>query len=305
MTAVRYPFEVTNNKMIKTPGSTFSTLLVYGWSNYYNGPSNAGADPDLGCRRYRESSSLPYVYQCVAGDNGPVLISGNTITLQSSPADVVSAIEVATYDGGLNQAVVAGNVVSGRAYAGIRRYAYGHDTIVMDNDFSGLQAAHQLSIQSADSVVAGNVLGPVEPYTGWTATVPQPAVLLYSGNFYPGFSPMPFPTENCVLMQNDYRLTGLSQGAILLASRAELRYPTGAGSEVKNNIVFESGRFPGDTDALTQVTLLDEITNPDTGLPYVHDNRVVGLDAIGLDDPGIGAAVRRVLAIRKALGARR
>ena len=118
---------------------------------------------------------------------------------------------------------------------------------------------------------------------------------------------MPRPAENCVIMQNDYRLTGVERGAILLASRAELRYPTGAGTEVKNNLIFESGRFPrGSGGPLQHVIELNVLTNPETGLPYVHDNRIVGQSANGLDDPGIGPAIQKVNAIRRMLeGGRR
>jgi hypothetical protein len=105
-----------------------------------------------------------------------------------------------------------------------------------------------------------------------------------------------------VIVQNDYRLTGVQSGAILLASRAELRYPTGAGTEVTNNLIFESGGFPpGTGGALQQVIELNILTNPATGLPYVYDNRIVGQSAEGLDDPGIGQAIAKVHAIRRSL----
>ena len=50
---VRYPFQVTNNTMFKTPGGTVTgqTLAVYGWGSYYNGPAGADpGDPDIGFR---------------------------------------------------------------------------------------------------------------------------------------------------------------------------------------------------------------------------------------------------------------
>jgi hypothetical protein len=71
---------------------------------------------------------------------------------------------------------------------------------------------------------------------------------------------------------------------------------------VKNNLIFETGRFPRGTGGpLQQVIELNVMTNPDTGLPYVHDNRIVGQSANGLDDPGIGPAIQKVNAIRKML----
>jgi hypothetical protein len=74
---------------------------------------------------------------------------------------------------------------------------------------------------------------------------------------------------------------------------------------VKNNLIFESGSFPpGTGGAARQVTELNIMINPDTGLPYVHDNRIVGVSARGREDPGIGQAVARVNAIRKMLADR-
>ncbi len=290
---VRHPFQVTNNTMFKTPGGTATgqTLAVYGWANYYNVPAGADPDnPDLGCRAYTVGGVTRY--QCVEGDNGPVLIRGNTIHVATSPDAVVTAIDVGTTDGGLNGAIVAGNTVSGTTYAGLRRYGYGRGVTILDNDFSGLEAVHQMSIQAPDALVAGNTLGAIVPYSGWVWGVPQPAVLVFSGNFYPDWTPMPRPTENCILLKNDYRLTKVVSGAILLASRAELRYPNGVGNEVKNNLIFESGGFPrGTGGALRQVFELNVLTNPDTGLPYVHDNRIVGQSANGLEDPGVSEAI--------------
>lgn len=299
--AVRYPFEVTNNRMLKTPGGTLTTLAVYGWANYYNTAAGADpSDPDIGCRRY-VVGGVPR-YQCVGGDNGPVFITGNRISVDTPMEAVVSAIELGIYDSGVNDAVVAGNSVSGTTYAGLRTYGYMRGAAILDNDFSGLQAAHQIVFQATDSVVAGNILGPILPYGGWVTSLPQPALLINSANFNPGFSPMPRPTENCVFMQNDYRLTGVERGAILLASRAELRYPTGAGTEVKNNLIFETGRFPRGTGGpLQQVMELNIMVNPATGLPYVYNNRIVGQSAEGLEDPGIGPAIRKINAIRRML----
>jgi hypothetical protein len=299
---VRFPFEITNNTMIKTPGSTGDTLIVWGWQNYYNGLAGADlTDPDLGCRRFRESASYPWRYQCVSGDNGPVLISGNSISIEDNPGAITSAITLAWGDSGLNHAIVSGNTLSGTCYAGIRQFGYGREMTIVDNDLSEILADLPIIVSAGDTVVAYNVLGPVLPYE-MPLGLPQPAVLLTSANFYSGNSPMPRPTESCVIMQNDYRKTGISMGAILLASRAETWYPTGVGTEVKNNVIFESGNFPpGTGGASNQVTLLNVMINPDTGLPYVHDNRIIGLSAAGLNDPGIGQIVKRINEIRKML----
>jgi hypothetical protein len=159
-----------------------------------------------------------------------------------------------------------------------------------------------LYIGASETIAAGNVLGPILALDGWPAEVPQPALFIDSLNFYPANSPMPHPTADCVVMDNDYRRTGAARGAILLASQAELQAYADVGSEVKDNLVFETGQFPrGTGGAWSQVTVLDDLINPETGMPYVHDNRIVGLPASGLSDPGIGQAVARVKALRKTL----
>jgi hypothetical protein len=40
--------------------------------------------------------------------------------------------------------------------------------------------------------------------------------------------------------------------------------------------------------------------NPATGMPYVHDNRVIGLPARRIAHPGIGQLVHTILQLRKA-----
>lgn len=294
----RQPWEATGNVMVKTAGSTsWSTVTAYGWANYYMDPAIPNADAELGCRRYRESAALPYIYQCAPGDNGPVLIAGNTIIIDSP--DAGEAIDLGVGDGGLNHAVVVSNILKGQTAWGITRYPWGHDTAILNNDLSGLKAAIGMDIEAADTFVAGNVMGTIEPLE-MALGLPTPALMLYSAQYYAARTPKPRPVENCVIMWNDYRLSGAEGGTILLASRMELE--GAAGGEVKNNIVFESGGFPpGTGDAFDHVTLLDEMINPATGLPYVHDNRIIGLPAAGLEDPGVGRAVRRINEILKTL----
>jgi hypothetical protein len=85
--------------------------------------------------------------------------------------------------------------------------------------------------------------------------------------------------QNCVITKNDYRPTGCERGAILVASEKELQWNKrylASGTEVKNNLIFEGGGFPPGTGAAQQqVTVLDSMTNPATGLPYVYDNKIV------------------------------
>ena len=112
----------------------------------------------------------------------------------------------------------------------------------------------------------------------------------------------PPATENSVFMRNDYRLTGVTTGGILLADRMELAFGPGGTSEVKDNLIFETGGWPpGSGGPWNHVIELQTGINPDTGLPYVHDNRIIGSSAEGLEDPGIGWAVRRVNEIRRML----
>jgi len=96
-----------------------------------------------------------------------------------------------------------------------------------------------------------------------------------------------------VMMKNDYRLIEsggtASRSAILLASENDLKAVTGVGGEVKNNLIIETGRFPqGTGGARSNIEIL-------IGLPYVHDNRIVGEPASEIQDPGIGATVRAIM----------
>jgi hypothetical protein len=158
-------------------------------------------------------------------------------------------------------------------------------------------------VSSADTIVTDNILGPVLPRE-MPFGLPTPAMFLVSSYYYPGNSPAPRPTEDSIIMQNDYRQTGVVGTAIMLASRSELQFPTGVGGEVKNNLIFESGSFPPGTGGPSNHVMELTMINPDTGLPYVHDNRIVGVSARSRLDPGIGQAVARVNAIRKMLAER-
>jgi len=48
--------------------------------------------------------------------------------------------------------------------------------------------------------------------------------------------------------------------------------------------------------------MLAGLANPATGLPFVHDNRVIGLLARGSSIPGIGAIVSSIVPSRKVPG---
>ena len=272
---VHFPFEVTNNTMVKTPGSNaWQTLWVYGWSN------NCTADPEIGCR------IAGSVYQEVPADNGPVLISGNHITVASPGA--AEAIVLGIPAGGLSRALVKGNTVSGEGGVALWASSYGHDNLIAGNDFSGIKAYVPVFITGADTTFSDNILG--------SPTIDGlPAVLLLSTRDSLA-APMPNPVENCVIMKNDYRLIGRDHAAVLLASEADLQSSTGVGNEVKNNLIFEAGLFPEDSGgARNMIQILTGLTNPATQLPYVHDNRIIGHPARGIHHPGIGQNVSLIM----------
>ena len=305
---IRFPLVIANNVITKTPNpmsALTATVLLWGWGNAYS----QSPDPDVGARRLRATASSPWVYQHFPGDNGPVAFIGNHI-VADLPGDFHIMVGLGASAQGLNHALIKGNTISGVADIVIERFPYGHDIRIEDNDLSGAQAYLPVSISGPDTAVANNVFGLVLPLPPESATpdgIPQPAVALLSKHWAPGVAPVPHAVENCVIARNDYRRTGLRAGSLLVASQEELQwpfYPTGpgTGTEVKNNVIFESGGFlAGTGGARNQILLLAGLLNPATGLPYVHDNRVVGLPATELSHPGIGAIVSQLSPVRKML----
>jgi hypothetical protein len=63
---------------------------------------------------------------------------------------------------------------------------------------------------------------------------------------------------------------------------------TGQGTEVRNNLVSEVGMFPQGTGGPSNQVLEIKI-GPN---PLVHDNRIVGLPANFIPDPGIGQRIK-------------
>jgi len=303
-TTVHYPVEITNNTIVRTTGSLMTAVTMFGWANLYS----QNPDPEVGVRRYRQSASSPYVYQHVQGDNGPLMISGNTI-LVDSPDTYSTVVAFGGGYRGLSRTLFKGNRIAGPSGAVvIERFAYGHDVRIEDNDLSAAEAYQQLSVDGADTIVAGNIFGPIIPLpvdVAMPAGLPQSAVALISVNYNPGVTPVPNPIERCALVKNDYRVTGLESASILVASQEELQWPfyttgVGTGGEVMHNLIFESGGFPpGTGQAGDQILMVAGIVNPATGLPYVHDNRVIGLPARVIAHPGIGPIVSSILPSRK------
>ncbi len=63
---------------------------------------------------------------------------------------------------------------------------------------------------------------------------------------------------------------------------------TGQGNEVRNNLIDETGRFPEDTGGPANHIYQMNLSDP----PLCHDNRIVGLPASFIFDPGIGQRIR-------------
>ena len=199
---------------------------------------------------------------------------------------------------GLSHSVVRDNTMSGTCGLTIAVAFYGHDNILVNNDLSEMQAYNHVLISTADTTFSNNVLGKLLP----DGSELQPVLWLESLHGYPAATPLPNPVENCVIMHNDYRLTERESGVIVLASGKDFG---GAGTEVKNNLVFESGRFPvGTGGALNQILVIADMINPDTGLPYVHDNRIVGHPVTSIQKPGIGQTVSRIMSLLRMMDER-
>lgn len=278
---VRHRFEVRRNR-IATNSVAF---WVYGWSNRYS----QYADPDLACRRLG-SASTGFTYQYAAGGNGPVLIAENEIAIDSD----IEMMDLGGPGAGLVDAVVWKNVVSGRSLWGIWVSPWSRGNIIMDNNFLALQAYWPIE-SSGPSIIYDNVFGAQPPGTV------DAVVALVSAHYQYTSAPAPHPFEGAVLAKNDYRATGVESGAILLGTSTELGWG-GLPIELRNNLVFESGGFlQGTGGAAGQVTVVDGLINPATGLPYVHDNRIVGEPATELPEPGIGPILARLNQLRKML----
>lgn len=224
------------------------------------------------------------------GDNGPVTISGNSVTCVGTgfSRPFRMAINLGQSASGVNHALVANNTITGSCQRGITKWPYGHDNQIIANDLSGLSSQFAITVMARNTTVANNVLG---------RSSRPPALLVYSLNAHPSpdprNTPMPRPVENVTIIDNDYTRTGLpgwSQGAgsILVASEADLRWSTGVGTKVRNNLIAETGRFPEGTGGpANQIFELKE-GEP----PLVHDNRILGLPANHVSDPGIGQTIK-------------
>jgi hypothetical protein len=227
------------------------------------------------------------------GENGPVIIARNTLIMHEHSGNGIS---LGGGYAGLNHSLATGNTILGIAHGGIWKYPYGHDNWIIDNDLSGLKVSPQyasysshISVQAGNTTVTRNILGTVKG----PSAVPM---MVWSINHFPTMdptwgvvTPMPLPTENCTIADNDYRgsnCPGWSEGmgCILLASEVDLQAATGVGTEVRNNVIKETGNFPKGTGGPKQ-QIYELKVGPS---PLVHDNRIVGLPANSIPNPGVG-----------------
>jgi len=244
--------EITNNEISALDPKVNDVIEIYGW-----GVGNVGG------------SQLPPDW----GDNGPITISRNTITMDC--LDSCTAIQLGRSAMGVNHAQVVNNTIKGASLAGIDKWPYGHDNLIAWNDLTELTTLYeQIGVWARGTTAAYNVLGPV---------INPPALWMTSINWHPDpdplGTPMPLPTEYCLIFGNDYRQTGVPGGsmftaAILINSEADLQLYTGVGTEVRYNFIAEIGKFPDGTEPNEQVYQLIVGDKP-----LVHDNWILGLSA--------------------------
>jgi len=94
----------------------------------------------------------------------PVFITGNRISVDTPMDAVVSAMSSAST---IPESMTRSSQERRLRHdlRRLRTYGYMRGAAILDNDFSGLQAAHQIVFQATDSVVAGNILGPILPFS--------------------------------------------------------------------------------------------------------------------------------------------
>jgi hypothetical protein len=233
-------------------------------------------------------------------ENGAVLIKGNDVEIRYPMPDVpdyslqTCGMLLGDGGGGLSNVTVEGNRLTGSVMDGITRLWYGKNSVISGNDLSGLQTWEaQIWAVAGETVVKDNILGFANHIPGYSWGVLLGSASLAPGTVWPPNPipfPMPYPTENCVLTGNDYRATGLpgwdnGSGCIILQSFADV--VGGFGTEVRDNLVKETGRFPQGTGGASK-----QVFENKTASGLVHDNRVVGLPANFVANPGIGTRLK-------------
>jgi hypothetical protein len=215
-----------------------------------------------------QSAGLPYTQR----DPNLVLpgvVRNNSIEMLANSF----ALFIGDYYHGACNVLVQNNTAFGSCMSGIWTGPWGGWNTIMNNDFSGLTTYDaQVWASARHDVFTENVFGPVEYIT---------AVDMF---FAPHPMNVPEPTSYNTFMKNDYRLTGLpgwddGAGCILLGF--DWSYGSYPYNDVSNNLIFESGGFPvGTGGASFQVNDLGS------------NNRVIGLPACNVTNPGIGQDIQ-------------
>ena len=238
-------------------------------------------------------------------DNGPVIIRNNEININYLYCWGIASGGYSFF--GTSNAVIEGNAFTGYGDAGIAMWPFGRNRKIINNDFSGLQTMEPNIFDCGrEDLIAGNVMGTTDPEAAAAIGVPfhATAIIISSTNPAAWGWPLPdsLPVTDIVLMNNDFRHTGLpgwaydaatdtlSLGCVLLASHADLGYaPPWPGAEVTNNLVKETGMFPQGTGGPKQQILEFPV--------YAHGNRIIGHAAneyaqLEASNPGIGQKIK-------------
>jgi hypothetical protein len=230
-------------------------------------------------------------------DNPPVTVKDNFIDMRVDDCqdwflcrDFSIGISIGRGDAGTNNTVVENNKLKGTMAAGLTIGPYSKNIRLKGNDLSELETWDaQIAIWgSTGSLVADNVLGFANMVPSYST-----ALLLTSVNWHePGGTPAPYPTEECEIRENDYRHTGMpgwsngeegfSFGCIAIFSHADSWGTGKGGSEIRDNLVNETGRFPVGTGGVGKHVFE---WSP-SGL--VYQNRIVGLPADHVYSTGVG-----------------
>ncbi len=294
------PVEISNNDIepsTTTPPSYFSAGIS-GWYNYcpveilanrIHAATEAPTSNMFGLFFYAGWSAM----QSLDGNNPPLLLKNNDLDIfypypqEPTSGPGAAGIYLGMPPFGMNNVTVESNSLSGTVTVGAVVNPYCRNILIAGNDMADLKTWEaQLGLFGREMTVKDNVFGFADRIPGISRGVelasvrPAPA------------APLPYPVENCILAKNDYRLTGFpgwsatTNGCILLASYADMG---GLGTEVKNNLVFETGLFPKGTGGAGE-----QVQELKTPLGLVHDNRIIGLLASGLTDPGIGQRLKAI-----------
>jgi hypothetical protein len=227
------------------------------------------------------------------GDNGPVKVTDNLIHLNAAQF-YNQGIAIGHSASGLNNCTVRNNTITGNAYRGITQFPYARDNVINGNDLSGLVMMWESVLISGRNITCtNNIMGQSIPQPNPFNRLFTSSLILWSVNWHPPDTPMPLPTENCVIRNNDYRGTGLQGwdeglGCILILSDIDWPLWSGVSTEVKNNFIKETGRFPRGTGGPSK-QILEFIG--ENGL--VYNNRIIGHPANKFSS-GIGQKIKEL-----------